>query len=164
MMRNRVLLLCALAVLLGALPRSTQAEPLEIAFLTEEFSFSEKYQAAVAEMLREHFSDQLKVVPSEETELCLYITGTNVEDGSEVQRIDISIRAYVRYPIGDSRQKRFLPAALVLSELSGLFGSPSSERAEDVKQVAQRVITEFLGDWNKAEEVEGKSYQSRART
>jgi hypothetical protein len=163
-MKVHTVLLAIVALLLVAWPATANDEPLEIAFLTEEFSFSENYQSAVADVIREQFSDQLKLVHSEQAELCLYITGTDVEDESEVQRVDISIRAYVSYPVGDSRQKRLLVGPLVLSELGGLFAAPSDQRVEDVKLVAQRVLTEFLRDWKKAEEPEAKTASTRART
>lgn len=119
---------------------------LRIRILTEEPTDS--FRLAAAEVIRSQFSDSLVIVP--DSELVLYVSGTEPSRSGNVQSIYIRVQTSARHMFLSANQERSLFVSLIFAESGEVLQNYTPEhKTQAVKEETYKVISDFLQKWEK---------------
>jgi len=123
--------------------------PLRAQLIVEKFGGSDAYALAVAEIAKQHFADFIVIDPA--GVLKIYVTGTNYMGPGRAQGINITIQALVHHGFTVGSQKLNLLGWLKLAgEDQTISGYNDQERAQIMREMAYKVLSDFRGKWTEA--------------
>jgi hypothetical protein len=129
------------------------AEKLKISFIVEDIDGADAFRFAAAEVVRTYFSQVLTVDPS--AKLALWINGTKkgeLHSGQDFQSIGVEIYVVTYHRLSAGDVTRAVVGSFLLARSSGTYVGYTPERkAQEVRQMTYKVISEFLEKWDRAQ-------------
>lgn len=137
-----------LADQLSAIYAGDTSGKFHMKILTEDLNGADAYRFAVAEVIRQHFAENIVVDPN--ASLLFYISGAQTKEVN-AQQIEFSIFAYTpRQLVVGSTYKNILGKFVAEEDGGILVNAPLERRTQFVRETTYSLLSKLLADWQSA--------------